>query len=79
MNRERGRKGEEFFTFLIYKHNIRGSVHRLIHFVCWYLFAFINLVCVQSVIQLMNTIINETVTFYVLFDTSRPSLLFSVE
>ena len=27
-----------------------------IHFVCWYVFACINLVCVQSVIQLMNTL-----------------------
>ena len=36
-----------------------------IHFVCRYVFAFINLVCVQSVIQLMNTLL---ITFVLLKD-----------
>ena len=58
-----------------------------------YVFAFINLVCVQSVIQLMNELSllyyderlfhfffrSETVTFVCYLYTSRPSLLFSVE
>ena len=70
--------GSKLASFHVCLHSFQWNIH----FVCRYVFAFINLVCVQSVTRLMNTLLKdffisfsrvttvkdfETVTFYVLF------------